>query len=111
MPDSVNSGQQFARCINQGCCSHADKRTPIALLPGAEMSCPECGKPIVATLPSGKPVVAAVTARKPVKMPPQRLVMMGMLIVALLELSLYFNLFKPLPDSVNKDVAVASAQS
>ena len=45
---------RMGRCVNIGNCSLADKRQPIAVQPGSDFVCPECGKGLITTL--GDPV-------------------------------------------------------
>lgn len=96
----LTSDDRFGRCINDGYCSLADKRTPIPLKPGDPLICPECGKPIIVIPPAGKPLV---DLRKGPKAPPKRLLFLGLFIVALIGIGVAYNLFRPLPEEVTTE--------
>lgn len=100
MTDSATSDERFGRCINNGHCSLADKRTPIPLKPGDALVCPECGKPIIVIPPAGKKLVDTGDRIKP---PPKRLILMGLIISALVAFGVYYNLFRPLPEEVAQE--------
>jgi hypothetical protein len=97
MTDTITSVQRFGRCINNGYCSLANKRTPILLTPGDPLDCPECGKPIIVIPPAGKKLVQTGTK---VKAPPKILLILGLVIASLVAVGLYYNLFRPLPESL-----------
>lgn len=46
---------RVGRCVNIGNCSLADKRQPVAVPPGSDFVCPECGKGLITALGDAAP--------------------------------------------------------